>query len=124
MRRIEAFESETQQEAVSLAAKFLSNIPDNTDSWAYVQDGLVRLENGQKQDVYFIKAWAQGMDEPLQMYQAYNIRPFELVGNIKILNYADTGLSSDDANLLINALDEGIYSHPSATREGLEKLFN
>lgn len=122
-REIKAFEAETQQEAVNLAQDFLSSLSGKSDSWAYVQDGLITLPNGIKQDVYFIKAWSKGMSKPMELYQMYKTQPFTLVENIKVLNYADTGLSSEDADSFIGALDEGIYSHPSATKQELEKWF-
>jgi hypothetical protein len=122
-REIKAFEAETQQDAVNLAQEFLSSLSAKSDSWAYVQDGLITLPNGKKQDVYFIKGWAKGMSEPLELYQMYNTQPFKLVENIKVLNYSDTGLSDEDADSFIVALDEGIFSHPSATKQELEKWF-
>jgi len=122
-RDIKAFEADTQQDAVKLGQEFLSTLSEKTDSWAYVQDGLVTLSNGNKQDVYFIKAWAKGMPEPIELYQMYKTRPFTLVENIKILNYADSGLTPEDADTFITALDEGIFSHPSANKQELEKWF-
>lgn len=123
VRKIEAFEAETQQEAVNLAHTFLTNIPDDVESWAYVQDGLITMEDGSKQDVYFINAWATGMTEPLKIYQMYSTNPFTLLGNIKVLYYAETGLRTEDSGTFIDALDQGIYSHPSASVEQLEHLF-
>jgi hypothetical protein len=113
-REIKTFEADTQENAVILGQKFLSSLSAKSDSWAYVQDGLITLENGNKQDVYFIKAWAKGMLEPIELYQMYNSQPFALVDNIKVLNYADS---------FITALDEGIFSHPSASKQDLEKWF-
>lgn len=122
-REIKAFEAETQHDAVNLAQEFLSSLSEKSDSWAYVQDGLITLPSGSKQDVYFIKAWAKGMSEPMELYQMYKTQPFKLVENIKVLNYADTGLSAEDVESFIGALDEGIFSHPSATKQELEKWF-
>jgi hypothetical protein len=122
-RKIEAFEAETQQEAVDLANTFLNSMPEKTESWAYVQDGLITLDDGNKQDVYFIEAWVKGMVEPIQLYQMYSSNPFGLIDNLKVLNYEATGLSSEDANSFATALDEGIFSHPSATKNELERWF-
>jgi hypothetical protein len=123
IREIKAFEADTQEEAVVLGQAFLSTLSEKSDSWAYVQDGLITLSSGTKQDVYFIKAWAKGMSEPMELYQMYNAQPFALIDNIQVLNYADTGLTSEDADTFIAALDEGIFSHPSATKQELEKWF-
>lgn len=122
-RSIKTFEADTQEEAVILGQEFLSSLSEKSDSWAYVQDGLITLPNGNKQDVYFIKSWAKGMSEPMELYQMYTAQPFTLIENIKVLNYADTGLSAEDADSFIDALDEGIFSHPSATKQELEKWF-
>ncbi|MGH8436914.1 MAG: hypothetical protein ACRERX_21190 [Pseudomonas sp.] len=123
LRKIEAFEADTQNEAVLLGQQFLSSLPENVESWAYVQDGLITLENGQKQDIYFIKAWTSGMRMPLELYQMYQLHPFKLIDNIKVLNFEDSGLNPDDANLFTSALEEGIFSHPSATKEQLNQWF-
>ncbi len=122
-REIKTFEAVTQQNAVILGQEFLHSLSQKSDSWAYVQDGLITLENGSKQDVYFIKAWAKGMSEPMELYQMYNTQPFALVDNIKVLNYADTGLTPKDADSFVAALDEGIFSHPSASEEDIGKWF-
>jgi hypothetical protein len=122
-RKIEAFEADTQDEAVLLAQQFLSSLPENIESWAYVQDGLITLENGQKQDIYFIKAWASGMQLPLELYQMYQPHPYKLIDNVKVLNFDECGLYQEDANLFTSALDEGIFSHPSATKEQLNQWF-
>ena len=122
-RSIKTFEADTQEEAVVLGQEFLNSLSDKSDSWAYVQDGLITLPNGNKQDVYYIKAWAKGMSEPMELYQMYTAQPFALIENIKVLNYADTGLSAEDADSFIAALDQGIYSHPSASKQDLEKWF-
>ncbi len=122
-RSIKTFEADTQEEAVVLGQEFLNSLSDKSDSWAYVQDGLITLPNGNKQDVYYIKAWAKGMSEPMELYQMYTAQPFTLIENIKVLNYADTGLSAEDADSFIAALDQGIYSHPSASKQDLEKWF-
>lgn len=124
IRKIESFEADTQQEAVDLANQFLNSMPENTESWAYVQDGLITLESGKKQDVYFIEAWVKGMVEPIQLYQMYSFKPFGLIENIKVLNFESTGLNSEDANSFATALDEGIFSHPSASKKELEQWFN
>jgi hypothetical protein len=123
VRKIETFEAETQQDAVNLAQIFLTNIPENVESWAYVQDGLITMEDGSKQDVFFINAWATEMTEPLRIYQMYRTNPFTLLDKIKVLNYTETGLRTEDANLFIDALDQGIYSHPSASEEQLQRWF-
>ncbi|XPF94987.1 hypothetical protein ACM9HF_02945 [Colwellia sp. RE-S-Sl-9] len=122
-RSIKTFEADTQEEAVVLGQEFLNSLSDKSDSWAYVQDGLITLPNGNKQDVYYIKAWAKGMSEPMELYQMYTAQPFTLIENIKVLNYADTGLSAEDADSFIAALEQGIYSHPSASKQDLEKWF-
>jgi hypothetical protein len=122
-REIKTFAADTQENAVILGQQFLSTLSEKSDSWAYVQDGLITLKNGNKQDVYYIKAWAKGMSKPLELYQMYNTQPFKLVDNIKILNYAETGLTPEDADSFVAALDEGIFSHPSAIEEDLEKWF-
>ncbi len=122
-REIKTFEADTQQDAVILGQEFLSTLSEQSDSWVYVQDGLNTRSNGNKQDVYFIKAWAKGMSEPIQLYQMYNTQPFGLIENIKVLNYGDTGLKTEDADSFINAMDEGIFSHPAATKKELEKWF-
>jgi len=63
------------------------------------------------------------MSKPMELYQKYNAQPFALVDNIKILNYADTGLTPEDSDSFVAALEEGIFSHPSASEEDLEKWF-
>jgi hypothetical protein len=50
-RVIKTFEADTQQNAVILGQKFLSSLSEKSDSWAYVQDGLITLSNGSKQDL-------------------------------------------------------------------------
>ena len=123
IRKIESFEAETQNEAVHRGLEFINSMPDNVEAWAYVQDGLITLDNGQKQDVYFFKAWVKGMSAPLELYQMYQYQPFELIDNIKILNFESTGLSMQDADVFSSALTEGLYLHPSATKEQVQRWF-
>lgn len=122
-RKIKAFEAGTQQEAVNLGNSFINNLDEQVDRWAYVQDGLITLQSGHKQDVYFIKAWAKGMSEPLELYQMYKTKPYALVDNIKTINYLNTGLTIEEANSFAEGLDEGIFSHPSASKKELDKWF-
>ena len=122
-REIKTFSADTQESAVVLGKKFLSTLSEKSDSWAYVRDGLITLQNGNKQDAYYIKAWAKGMSKPIELYQMYNAQPFALIDNIKVLNYADAGLTAEDSDSFVSALEEGIFSHPSAGEEDLGKWF-
>ncbi|NVJ61119.1 MAG: hypothetical protein HWE27_12060 [Gammaproteobacteria bacterium] len=123
-RKLEAFEADTQQEAVDLANQFLNDLPKSVDSWTFIREGAIALSNNEKQDVYYIKAWTQGMSEPMELYQMYNTKPFELVGNIKIINFSETGIKAESASVFTKALYEGVFSHPSDNKEILRKWFN
>lgn len=123
IRKLEAFEAETQQEAVLRVQAFIAQIPDSVERWAYVQDGLITLNDGVKQDAYFIKAWVKGMQAPLELYQTYQLNPFMLVKTVKPINYEASGLPISEANLFTDAVNEGIVSHPLATREELQQCF-
>ncbi len=111
------FEASSQQEAVGLANKAIEKFQKTADAWAFAQEGLITLDSGEKQDVYFIKAWTKGMSEPLRLYQMFQPQPFKLLDNIKILNFDDTGLKMENANKFISALDTGIASHPTASEK-------
>lgn len=113
-REAQNFEAETQQQAVDLAHEAIEKYQLLVDAWAYAQEGFVTLENGTKKDAYLIKAWTKGMSEPILLYQIFQPKPFKLIGNIKVLNFEDTGFKMEDAELFHNALDTGITSHKSA----------
>ena len=89
----------------------------SVDAWAISHEGLVTLDNGNKQDIYIVKAWVPGLSEPLMIYQMFNSKPFKLIGNIKVLNFEDTGLDMTQAELLHHSLDSGIESHKSANEK-------
>lgn len=111
------FEAETQELAVSLAEKKLPELNKTYESWSYSQDGLVTLQDGTKQDVFFYKIWTRGMPEPLQAYQMYQKHPFKLLGNVQIINYAESGLSAEQQEAFIKGLDSGINSHPTGSNK-------
>ncbi|KGK08514.1 hypothetical protein [Vibrio navarrensis] len=123
VRKMEVFEAETQVDAVANAELFIKNLPQEVDSWAYAQDGLVTLTSGEKQDVYYIKAWSRGMLAPLELYQPYTFSPFSLDGNIKVLNYEASGLDMREENAFIRAIQEGAFAHPAAPKALLERWF-
>ena len=111
------FEAETQQQAVNAAEKKLSELSQSVDAWSYSQDGLVTLDSGEKQDVFFFKVWVKGMSEPLQAYQMYRKHPFKLSGNIQILNYSESGLLSQEQELFAEGINEGIEAHPTGSKK-------
>ena len=78
-RDLQNFEAETQQQAVDLAHEAIEKHQNSVDAWAYAQEGLVTLEDGSKQDVYLIKAWGEGLSEPIQLYQVFQPKPFKLI---------------------------------------------
>lgn len=123
IRKLESFEAETQKEAVLLGQAFIAQIPEDVERWAYVHDGLITLDDGAEQDAYFIKAWTRGMQAPLALYQIYQKQPFKLVKTIKPMNYEASGLPLREVNQFTDALNEGIVSHPLATREELQRCF-
>jgi len=51
------------------------------------------------------------------IYQMFNPKPFKLIGNIKVLNFEDTGLDMKQAETLHDALETGIESHNSANEK-------
>ena len=116
-REVKNFEAETQQQAVELAHEAIDKYQHLVDAWAYAQEGVVTLEDGSKQDVYLIKAWIQGVSEPIQLYQMFKPKPFKLIGNIKILNFEDAGFELEQAEAFHSALDAGITSHNKANEK-------
>jgi hypothetical protein len=113
-RKVIDFEADTQELAVENADKKLIELSSKEGVWAYSQDGLITTENGNKQDGFFFKVWTPGMTKALEAYQMYDSTPFKLVGSIQILNFEETGLDIDTTEEFINALTDGISSHPSA----------
>jgi hypothetical protein len=111
------FEADTQELAVAKAEKKLTELTNSVDSWSYCQDGLVTLQDGSKQDVFFYKILSKGMSESLQAYQMYQKQPFKLIGNIQILNYTESGLSADQQEAFIAGLDNGISAHPTGSEK-------
>jgi hypothetical protein len=116
-RKVQNFEAETQQQAVDLANEAIQKLQPSVDAWAYAQEGLITLENGTKQGVYLIKAWVTDLIEPIQSYQMFQPKPFKLLGNIKILNFEDSGFKMEQAEAFHTALDSGITSHNSANKK-------
>lgn len=116
-REVQNFEAETQQDAVDAAHAAIAKYQDKVDAWAYAQEGLVTLDDGSKQDIYLIKAWAPGLVEPIQLYQMFHPKPFKLTGNIKILNFEDAGFKMEQAEQFHTALDSGITSHKKANEK-------
>ncbi len=108
------FEADTQGEAVEKASNAFKKLMLNSDLIAFAQEGLVTLESGEKQDVYFFKVWTHGMNEPLEAYQMFNPIPFSLVGNVQILNFPESGLDLDKAEEFAENLNVGIESHRTA----------
>ncbi|TLU64198.1 hypothetical protein FE810_12925 [Thalassotalea litorea] len=111
------FEAETQEMAVNNAEAKLAELSLSADAWSYAQDGMVTMDDGSEQDVYFYKVWLNGMVEPLLAYQMYQKYPFKLKGNVQILNYVEAGLSPDLQEPLINGLNVGISSHDTANQK-------
>jgi hypothetical protein len=111
------FEAETQQQGVNTAEKKLSELSQSVEAWSYSQDGLVKLDSGEKQDVLFFKVWVKGMSEPLEAYQMYRKYPFKLIGNIQILNYSESGLLSQGQEQFSEGINEGIESHPTGSKK-------
>lgn len=111
------FEAETQQQAVNAAEKKLPKLSRSVEAWSYSQDGLVTLDSGEKQDVFFFKVWVKGMSEPLEAYQMYQKTPFKLEGNIQILNYSESGLLADKQDQFSVGINEGIESHPTGSKK-------
>ena len=111
------FEAETQQQAVNAAEKKLLELSRSVEAWSYSQDGLVTLDNGEKQDVFFFKVWAEGMSEPLQAYQMYKKHPFKLIGNIQILNYSESGLLTKEQEQFSAGINQGIESLPTGSKK-------
>ncbi|WP_105188987.1 hypothetical protein [Pseudoalteromonas sp. T1lg48] len=116
-RELQNFEADTQQQAVDLAHETIEKYQHLVDVWAYAQEGLVTLGDGSKQDVYLIKAWGQGLSEPIQLYQMFQPKPFKLIGNIKMLNFEDAGFRLEQAEAFHSALDAGITSHQKANEK-------
>ena len=111
------FEADTQELAVAKAEQKLTELSNDVEAWSYSQDGLVTLEDGSKQDVFFFKIWSKGMSEPLQAYQMYQKHPFKLIGSVQILNYVESGLSADDQEAFIVGLHNGISAHPTGSEK-------
>jgi len=116
-RQVVNFEADTQQEAIDNAYASIKEYQPSVDAWAISYEGLVTLDNGEKQDIYIVKAWVNGLAEPIMIYQMFNPKPFKLIGNIKVLNFEDTGLDMKQAETLHHALDAGIESHNSANEK-------
>jgi hypothetical protein len=116
-RQVLNFEADTQQEAIDSAYASIKEYQPSVDAWAISHEGLVTLDNGEKQDIYIVKAWVNGLAEPIMIYQMFNPKPFKLIGNIKVLNFEDTGLDTEQAEMLHQALDAGIESHNSANEK-------
>jgi hypothetical protein len=108
------FEAESQQQAVNLALARLSTLTQEVDAWSYSQDSLVTLDDGTKQDALFFKVWVRGMSEPLEVYQMYATAPFKRVGNIRVLDFSQSGLDVSDTEAFIRGVDQGIEMHPTA----------
>ena len=116
-REITDFESDTQELSVKLAESELAKLSESVDAWSYSRDGLITLDNGEKQDVFLFKIWAKGMSQPLEAYQMYEKSTFKLIGNVKILNYVETGLSAEHQDDFVDGLDEGIAAHPIGNQQ-------
>jgi hypothetical protein len=116
-RQVSNFEADTQQEAIESAYASIEEYQKSVDAWAISYEGFVTLDNGEKQDIYIVKAWIGDLAEPIMIYQMFNPKPFKLIGNIKVLNFEDTGLDVDQVELLHQALDAGIESHSNANEK-------
>ena len=111
------YPAESQEVAVENMQAEIEKYQNSVDAWASVQEGYVSSENVNQTDIYLIKVWVNGLKEPLKLYQAFDPKPFKLKGNIKIMNFEETGLKLDESETFQNALDEGITSHTTANEK-------
>ena len=87
------------------------------DAWGSVQEGYVNLDDDSQLSIYLVKVWAVGLKEPLKLYQVFDPIPFKLRGNIKVMNYEESGLDLKLTEKFQLALDEGINSHKTAGKK-------
>jgi len=111
-REMLAFESETQDEAVSRAWESLERA-EQAEVWAMAREGLVSTARG-KADVLLVAAWEPGMHEALVFLQAFQGRggTFQLIGPIEC--QFEVGI-----NRLVQMrswFHAGINEHPKAER--------
>ncbi len=109
------YPAETQAIAVQNMESEIAKYQDDVDAWASVQEGHTPSGDGKQIDIYLIKVWVNGLKEPLKIYQAFNPKPFKLIGNIKVLNFEKVGFELSQGQEFNDALDEGITSHPTAS---------
>lgn len=110
------FEGETQQQAVEKGETKAAELTKQLRAWAYTHEGLITLQNNQKQDIYVFKVWVAGMSQPLQVYQMINPYPFKLIDNIKIINYLETGLDKDAYGEFLDGLNAAIDANKEAAK--------
>jgi hypothetical protein len=108
-----AFESETQDEAVSKGWASLDEWKGQIDLWAFAREGLMSTPEG-KVDVLVVAAWGQKMKEPVIFTQRFLPSAkggFALLGPIAI---QDLPLAEMDR--VSAAFSAGIAEHPKAGR--------
>ena len=110
------FEGETQQQAIDKGEIKTAEFTKQSQAWAYTHEGLITLQNNQKQDIYVFKVWVTGMSQPLQAYQMINPSPFKLIDNIKLMNYLETGLDKDAYGDFLNGLNAAIDANKETAK--------
>jgi len=116
-REVVNYPAESQAIAVENMQTEISEYQHAVDAWASVQEGYISLDDDTQLDIYLVKIWAVGLKEPLKIYQAFEPMPFKLRGNIKVMNYEETGLDLMQSEKFHSALDEGINSHETAGKK-------
>ena len=108
-RQSVAFESETQDEAVSKGWASLEEWKGEIDLWAFAREGLVATPEG-KVDVLVVAAWGPMMNEPVVFTQRFlpsTKGGFALLGPIEIQD-----LPVAELDRVAEAFSAGIAEHP------------
>jgi hypothetical protein len=115
--QLQAFEAETQEEAIANGKAAMGRLRGGDQAWALVREGLWP-EGNQKVDVLVLDFWGPGMEEPVTLLQRF--RPaaspqgFQLLGNPQVS--IGGRLQPDTAMApLIAVLEDGIRQHVKAS---------
>jgi hypothetical protein len=112
-RQSVAFESETQDEAVSKGWASLDEWKGQIDLWAFAREGLRATPEG-KVDVLVVAAWGPTMTEPVIFTQRFlpsTKGGFALLGRIEIQD-----LPPAELDRVAGAFAAGIAEHPKGGR--------
>jgi len=114
-REVLRFEADSQEEAIARAKGELTALKQGADIWAFAREGLWQPDDGPKQDVFAVTAWAKGVEMDVSIIQPFRpnrgIEDFRLLAGLDVVIDGDL-LDGEIAQTCRAMVEEGVTYHP------------